>query len=115
MKYIIPENKLDKIVFRYLDLKLEGLVKKTPNRYDGIIFAYPDEQYGMLGWKNDGTLYIYYELTEEISSTFGLDESDSELLIGRWVEDRLQLNVITPIFPYTTSMLSSYVEKIDTD
>jgi hypothetical protein len=47
----------------------------------------------VLGYRNGGTLYIYYELIEEISSTFGLDESESELLIGRWVSDRNQLEV----------------------
>jgi len=93
MKYIIPENKLDKVVLKYLDLNLRNLEKRKPKYYEGIVFAYPDEEYGMLGWKNDGTLYIYYELIDEISSVFKLEESDIESLIGRWVSDRLQLEV----------------------
>ena len=94
MKYIIPENKLDTIVFKYLDLNLKGLEKRNPKHYKGIIFAYPDEEYGILGWKNDCSLYIYYKLIDEISSGFGLDDSDSESIIGRWVSDRYQLEVI---------------------
>jgi hypothetical protein len=93
MKYIIPQDKLDKIVFKYLDLNLKGLEKRKAKFYDGIVFIHPHEEYGVLGYRNGGTLYIYYELIEEISSTFGLDESESELLIGRWVSDRLQLEV----------------------
>ena len=96
MKYIIPQDKLDKVVFKYLDLNLKGLEKRKPKYYKGIVFAYPDEKYGILGCQNDGTLvvlFIYYELINEISETFGLDRSDSKSIIGRWVSDRYQLKV----------------------
>ena len=98
MKNIIPQDKLDKIIFKYLDLNLKGLEKRKAKYYDGIIFAYPDKRYGILGYENNGTLYIYYKLIDEISSTFGLDESESELLISRWVSDRLQLEVTNTRF-----------------
>jgi hypothetical protein len=94
MKYIIPENKLDKIVFKYLDLNIKGLEKRKPKYYKGIILAYPNEEYGILGYENDGDLYIYYKLIDKISETFGLDKSDSESIIGRWASDRYQLEVI---------------------
>lgn len=93
MKYIIPQNKIDTIVFKYLDMNLKGLEKKKPMHYKGIVFAYPDEEYGVLGWENDNTLYIYYDLIEEISEIFGLDESDSDSIISRWVSDRYKLEV----------------------
>ena len=91
MKYIIPQNKVDKVVFKYLDLK--HFEKRKPEYYEGVIFAYPNNDYGILGWENDGILYIYLGLIVEISSTFGLDESDSESIIGRWVSDRYKLKV----------------------
>ena len=91
MKYIIPQDKVDKIVFKYLDLK--GLEKRKPKYFKGVVFAYPNYGYGILGWKNNGTLYIYYELINEISSTFGMVNSDSESIIGRWVRDRYKLEV----------------------
>ena len=91
MKYIIPQDKVDKIVFKYLDLK--RLEKRKPKFYEGIVFAHPDEKYGILGWKNDGTLYVYYKIVGEISSVFKLEVSDIESLIGRWVSDRYQLEV----------------------
>ena len=93
MKYIIPQDKIDNIVFKYLDLHLIGLKKRKAKYFKGIVFAYPDEEYGILGWINDGTLYIYYELIAEISSTFGMVNSDSESIIGRWVRDRYKLEV----------------------
>ena len=93
MKYKIPQDRLDKIIFKYLDINLKGLEQRKPKNYKGIVFAYPDEVYGILGWKKDGTLYIFYELIDEISSTFGLQYNDSKELIGRWASDRLQLEV----------------------
>ena len=94
MKYIIPENKVDKVIFKYLDLNLKGLDKRKPMYYDGFVLRYPDEGYGLFGYRNDGTLYIYYGLIEEISNVFGLEESDSKSVITRWVIDRLKLDVM---------------------
>ena len=97
MKYIIPQDKIDKVVFKYLDLNLKGLEKRKPKNYKGIVFAYPDEKYGILGCQNDGTLvvlFIYYELINEISETFGLNKSESKSIISRWFNDRYQLEVI---------------------
>ena len=101
MKYIIPEHKLDKVIFKYLDLK--RLEKRKAQLYEGFILRYPQisnplpfqKQYGILGWRNElnGILYISYKLIAEISSTFGLNESDSESIIGRWFSDRYQLEV----------------------
>jgi hypothetical protein len=102
MKYIIPQDKIDKAVFKYLDLNLKGLEKREPKYYEGIVFAYPDEKYGVLGYENDGTLYVYYDLINEISSNFGLNESDSQSAIGRWVSDRFQLEVINTIIDLTS-------------
>ena len=97
MKYIIPENKIDKIIFKYLDMILKGLEKKKPKYYEGIVFAYPNQEYGILGYENNGTLRIYYELINEISSGFGLNGSDSKLVIGRWASDRYKLEVTNTI------------------
>ncbi len=93
MKYKIPQERLDKIIFKYLDNILKGLEKRKPKYYKGIVFAYPDEKYGILGWKNDGTLYVDYELIDEISNIFPLEKTETKELIGRWVSDRLQIEV----------------------
>jgi hypothetical protein len=94
MKYIITENKLDKIIFKYLDLNLRNLEKiKTNHHNNRTVYAFPDQKYGILGYENNGTLYIHYKLIDEISNGFGLKESDSKSVITRWVIDRLQLEV----------------------
>ena len=98
MKYIIPENKLDKIVFKYLDLNLKGLEKRKAEQFDGILFAYPDEYYGMLGYENDGTLHIHYELINQIFEVFGLNYTITTSIIGKWFSDRFQSDVIESKF-----------------
>jgi len=42
MKYIIPQDKIDNIIFKYLDMNLKGLEKRKAKYYEGIIFAHPD-------------------------------------------------------------------------
>ena len=94
MKYIIPQEKLNKIVFRYLDNKLLNKLEKYKAKYyDGIVYKLPNEEFGLLGWKKPDTLYVYYELIDEISDFFSLDSVDSEEIIGKWAEDRLQIEV----------------------
>ena len=112
MKYIITENKLDNIVFKYLDLNLKGLIKQESEYFDGFVFAYPDKKDGILGWRYDGTLYVYIELFDEISSTFGLGYSDTKDLIARWFRDRYELEVINT---YNDKGESIYLIAIDTN
>ena len=95
MKYIIPKEKIEKIVFRYLDMHYGDLEKYKPIYYEGIVFKRPndDSEYGVMGWEKLGTLYIHYKLIEEISSMFSMEYVDSKELIGKWVENTLQMKV----------------------
>ena len=93
MKYIITENRLNNIIFKFLDSKYGDLEQKK-GEYSDIVFAFPDDEYGKLGWEKSGDLYVYYELSNEISNYFGMDEIDSIRVIGNWFEDRYNLKVI---------------------
>ena len=92
MKYIITESRLDNVIFNYLDWKLNG-TEKRKGRYADIVFVLPDEEYGILGWKKSGVLYVYYKIKEDIQNLFGLESSDALDVIGRYVEDRYNLEV----------------------
>ena len=107
MKYVIPQDKVDKIVFKYLDMNLRNLEKRKAKHYDGFVFAYPDEKFGILGYENNGTLYVYYGLINEISNVFGLEESDSKSVIIRWVSNRSQLEVINTFYTFWVVYFSS--------
>ena len=92
MKYIITESRLDNVIFKYLDWRLNGLEKRKGINTD-IIFAFPNEEYGLLSWKKSGILYVFYELMDGIKNMFGLENSDALNVIGRYVEDRYNLKV----------------------
>jgi hypothetical protein len=92
MEHIITKNKLDKIVFKYLDMKLNGIEKRKGVHTD-IVFGFPNNEYGLLGWKKSGVLYVFYELKDEIKNMFGLESPDAFDVIGRYVEDRYNLKV----------------------
>ena len=96
-KYLVNQSTIDKIVFKYLDLNLKGLEKRKAKYFEGIVFGYPNEEFGLFGLDNNGTLFIYhgrFELIDKICSFFGLNHSDSKSIIGRWFSDRFQLEVI---------------------
>jgi hypothetical protein len=97
MKYLITENRLNDIIFKFLDAKLDG-IETRKGEYVDIVFAFPDEEYGMLGWKKSGDLYVFYKLRDEISDYFGLKVDDSLRVIGKWVEDRYNLKVMNTPF-----------------
>jgi len=91
MKYLITESQLDNIIFKYLDnqdfIQFERndsvyFVNSKGDRYAQIVYN-----------KNNGWCVIYYGLVKEISTFFSMKGSDSESLIGRWVENTLQMKV----------------------
>jgi hypothetical protein len=92
MKYLIKESQIDKVIFKYLDnqdfIKIE--------RPDGIYFVNSEEdEYGQIVYiKNKSWCVIYINLIEEISNFFSMDISDSKKIIGRWVENALQMEVM---------------------
>jgi hypothetical protein len=93
MKYLITENRLNDIILKYLDTKLDGLEKKKGN-YSDIVFAFPNEEVGELGWDKSGDLFIKDELIMEISNFFGIEQDNTLRIIIKWFEDKYNLKVI---------------------
>ena len=92
MKYLITESKLDSVIFKYLDMKLNGVEKMEGKNFD-IIFGFPNKDYGLIGWEKSGNLYVFYKLSDEIQDMFGLESLNILDVIGRYVEDRYNLKV----------------------
>jgi hypothetical protein len=103
MKYLITESQIDKVIFKYLDNQDFIQIKKG----DRIYFVNSEgDEYSQIRYdKKDGWCYIYYDLTYEISSFFSMEESDSEQVIGRWVENYLQMEVINTYSHVTDSKI----------
>jgi hypothetical protein len=91
MKYKITDRQLDKVIFLYLDNQDFIPIEKG----DKIYFANSEgDEYAQIRYdKDDGWCGIYDRLINEISSFFSLEEYDSEKVIGRWVENTLNMSV----------------------
>ena len=97
MKYLITESQFDKVIFRYLTN--QDFIQIDDN--DSIYFVNSEgDKYAQIRYdKSDGWCNIDIDLIKEISSFFSLQSSDSKEVIGRWVENTLQMRV-----KYTTAM-----------
>ena len=93
MKVTISENRIEEIIFKYLDKRFEKL-EKVKGKYSGIVFKYPGEEFGILGWDKTGDLYIYYKLIDNIFSFIPIKKTEIEKIIGRYVGSRYNLEVI---------------------
>lgn len=93
-KYYIPQERLDKIVFRCLDIQY-GDLEKVKGKIYSPVFKKPnsDPSFGILAWESPIYLYVFYKLIDEVSGAFSLDENESKEIIGRWFEDRYKLKV----------------------
>ena len=97
MKYLITESQFDKVVFKYLDN--QDFIQIDMN--DSIYFVNSEEdKYAQIRFdKHDGWCAIYYKLIDEISRFFSMEKSDSKEVIGRWVENTLQMKATNTLLP----------------
>jgi hypothetical protein len=47
MKVVIPENRLEQIIFKYLDTKLKD-VEQLEGQYFDVLFRIPGHEYGIM-------------------------------------------------------------------
>jgi hypothetical protein len=91
MIYKITDKQLDDVIFLYLDnqdfIQIE--------RQNDIYFTNSEgDRHAQIRYnKKNGWCYVYWKLIGEISSFFSLEESESEKVIGRWVENTIQMRV----------------------
>ena len=109
MKVIIPENRLEQLIFKYLDVKFKDLEQSRGEYYD-IVFRFPDEEYGIMGWNRPDTLSIYRKLIDNIFSFIPIEKTEIQMIIGRYVESRYTLEVI-----YTKMPLVYFLDQLKVD
>ena len=91
MKYLITESQFDKVIFRYLDNQ-DFIV--TGNDTSLFFVNSEGDEYAQIRYDEDSEVcFIDIDLIKEISSFFSLQSSDSKEVIGRWVENTLQMRV----------------------
>ena len=91
MNYKITDKQLESVIFLYLDNQDFIQIERETNIY--FVNSEGDEYAQIRYDKDDGWCGIYYKLIDEISSFFSLEQTDSEQVIGRWVENTLQMMV----------------------
>jgi hypothetical protein len=81
----------NKIIFKYLDSQNFIIIENT---YKIYFLNSEGNEYSLIFYnKTDGWCDIYWRLVEEISAFFSMDESNSQEVIGKWVEYTLQMRV----------------------
>ena len=91
MKVIIPENRLEEIIFKYLDVMFKDL-EQIKGRIVPKIFKLPNEEFGIMG-KEGKRLWVNNKLTNKILSFIPIKKTEILKIIGRYVEDRYNLEV----------------------
>ena len=105
MKITISEDRIEQLIFKYLDKRFE-ILEKVKGESFNIVFKYPGEEYGILGWEKSGMLLIYYKLIDNISSFIPIEKSEIQKIIGRYVEDRYNLKVTNTLFLHIKMWIS---------
>ena len=103
MKYKIKDSQLESVIFLYLDNQDFINIEKNNRIY--FVNSENDEYAQIRYNKSSGWCYASWELVGEISSFFSLEEFDSEKVIGKWVENTLQIRV-------TDTMKLSFMMKV---
>ena len=89
-------NKLEKIIFKFLDEK-HFFIKETPDNY--YFLENEDDEYDQIRIiKNDMVCYVNYNLFEEIESFFSLTRTDSKDVLTRYVENTLNIKVSNTLY-----------------
>ena len=90
MKYLITESKLNKVIFRYLDIQNFHVTRHNNNDYN--FWDRSDYENGILtitiSTHKQINCFIVPDFLDSVSSLFSLDISDSKNIIGDWVESK---------------------------
>jgi predicted metal-dependent hydrolase len=97
-----PENRLEEIIFKYLDVKFKDLeqIKGSTNfdEHVDVFFRFPGEKLAMLAWYKNrygakGYLKIYPKIIGNIRSLIPIENIEFSKIIGKYVENRYNLAV----------------------
>ena len=91
MKIKISENKLDSIIFQFLDNKNYIIEEILDNYY--FLENYDDKFAKIKIAKDDGICYVNVKLLSELGSFFGVGFEYGGEVIGKYVENSLNIKV----------------------
>ena len=100
MKYLITESKLEKVIFRYLDIQDFVIYdnKKKFNNYIYFLNNESDRKSQISVYLNNAFgevknwVFVNRDLTEELSNFFSIDKSDCLDIIKVWINNTLGIS-----------------------
>ena len=105
MKYKITDRQLDDVIFLYLDN--QDFIRINMNNSIYFVNSEGDKYCQIRYDMSDNFSFINYELVDEISLFFSLNDSNSEKAIVRWIGDTLQVK-----YSYEKSMSITNSESL---
>lgn len=101
MKVILTENRLENVIFKYLDNKLKD-VEQIEGQYFDVLFRLPDNQFGIMGYNpSKNVLEIHHKFIDDIFSIIPIQKTKIVKLIANYVENKYNVNftnVKTPLY-----------------
>ena len=91
MKYQIPQDKLDKLVFRYLDMYYGDLEIQKSKFYEGNVYMKKGQ--GIMALGDGKVFYMHLKIVRELSKTFSIREAVAQGIIERWAKSRLDPDI----------------------
>jgi len=100
MKYLITESKLEKVIFKYLDIQ-DFVIYDNKKRFSNYIYflnsesdresqisVYTNNAFGEVrNW-----IFVNSDLTDKLSTFFSIDKSDCLDIIKAWVNNTLGIS-----------------------
>jgi hypothetical protein len=96
MKLIITENKLERIIVKWLNSEYGDLEPYETNEHPNYIFFIKNGEVVFDYNKKNGVVIVSFNhIWSFLSSFFGLDNEDIKDLTKDWVEEHYKLRVMT--------------------
>ena len=104
-KITIPENKLEQMIFKYLDTKFKD-VKKSEGQYFDVIFKIPGYDIGMVGYNNlSNVLNINGKLIDDVFSFVPIEKMKIMELIANYIVMKYHVNITRVMNPVIQTQL----------
>jgi len=91
MNFIITENKLERIIFKYLDNQ-NLIIKKQPMGNIVFVYSEDDDKAQIVYHKEKNVIGVLSPLRREIQDFFSITKTESTDLIGDWAQNKLNLD-----------------------
>jgi hypothetical protein len=104
-KITIPENKLEQMIFKYLDTKFKD-VKKSEGQYFDVIFKIPGYDIGMVGYNDlSNVLNINGKLIDDVFSFVPIEKMKIMELIANYIVMKYRVNITRVMNPVIQTQL----------